>query len=99
MRSLRRAAVLKLAASAYEMELDVMNGVVTRDENGRYFIGQQDLTTWLENHLSKEVVFVLGDATDERPVVTRTCRTCGRDYTDVECPHCRANRIRLRGHA
>ena len=99
MRSLRRAAILKLAASAYEMELDVMNGVVTRDGNGRYFIGEQDLTTWLESHVGDEVVLVSSNASDERPVVTRTCRTCGRDYTDVECPHCRANRIRLRGHA
>jgi len=99
MRSLRRAAILKLAASAYEMELDVMNGVVTRDENGRYFIGEQDLTSWLANHLGHEVALISSDASDERPIVTRTCRTCGRDYTDVECPHCRANRIRLRGRA
>jgi len=99
MNSLRRAAVLKLAASAHEMEMDVMNGVVTQDENGRWLIGGHDLTSWLQSHQGKEAVLVLGDASDERPVVTRTCRTCGRDYTDVECPYCRANRIRLRGHA
>ena len=45
------------------------------------------------------MVLVLGALDDDRPVETRTCRTCGRDYTDVECPYCRANRIRLRGHA
>jgi len=99
MRSLRRAAILKLAASAYEMQLDVMNGVVTQDSNGRYFIGEHDITSWLETHLGSEVALISSDASDERPVVTRTCRTCGRDYTDVECPHCRSNRIRLRGRA
>jgi hypothetical protein len=43
------------------------------------------------------VVLVMGSLADDRPVETRTCRTCGRDYTELECPHCRANRIRLRG--
>lgn len=99
MKSLRRAAILKLAASAYEMQLGVMNGVVQKDENGRWFIGGQDVTVWLQKHEGEEVVLVLGDASEDSPVVTRTCRTCGRDYTDVECPYCRANRIRLRGHA
>ena len=99
MSTLRRAAILKLASSAYEMNLDVMNGAITQDQNGHWLIGGHDLTAWLQTHTGKEVVLVLGDPNDETKVVTRTCRTCGRDYTDVECPHCRANRIRLRGHA
>jgi len=99
MAALRRAAILKLASNAYEMKLDVMNGIVTQTENGRWQIGSHDLTDFLERHQGKEMVVVLGDLDDERPVQVRTCRTCGRDYTDPECPHCRANRIRLRGHA
>jgi hypothetical protein len=51
----------------------------------------------LAAHTGQELVVVLSSAEDERPVQVRTCRTCGRDYTDLECPHCRANRIRLRG--
>jgi hypothetical protein len=93
----RRAAILKLASAAYEMDLQVLNGVVTRDENGRYHIGHHDLNKLLTQHEGEELVLVLGSLADERPVPTRTCRTCGRDYTDIECPHCRANRIRLRG--
>jgi hypothetical protein len=54
---------------------------------------------WLASHESEELVLVLGSLADQRPVETRTCRTCGRDYTELECPYCRANRIRLRGHA
>jgi len=95
--SVRRAAILKLASAAYEMQLDVMNGEVRQDENGRWHIGDHDLQNWLEQKNGREVVFVLGNLEDDRPVETRTCRTCGRDYTELECPHCRANRIRLRG--
>ncbi|MFO7537856.1 MAG: hypothetical protein R6X32_07325 [Chloroflexota bacterium] len=95
--SVRRAAILKLAAAAYEMQLEVMNGEIRQDENGRWFIGDHDLQSWLEQQRGQEVVFVLGNLHDERPVETRTCRTCGRDYTELECPHCRANRLRLRG--
>lgn len=99
MAAIRRAAILKLASAAYEMKLDVMNGRVTQAEDGRWLIGSHDLTAFLERHQGEELVVVLGSLEDERDVETRTCRTCGRDYTDLECPYCRANRIRLRGHA
>lgn len=97
MKSLRRAALRRLAASAYEMNFDTMSGVLTQDENGRWKIGEQDLTAWLQQNTNQDITLVLGTDSDERPVETRTCRTCGRDYTDMECPHCRANRLRLRG--
>ncbi|RMD50915.1 MAG: hypothetical protein D6835_03880 [Candidatus Thermofonsia bacterium] len=99
MSSIRRATLLRLASAAYEMDLEVMNGIVQQDENGRWHIGEHDLTAWLTAHQGEELVLVLGSLADERPVQTRTCRTCGRDYTELECPHCRANRIRLRGKA
>lgn len=99
MASIRRATILKLAAAAYEMDLDTMNGLVHQDENGRWRIGNHDLIHWLEKHQGEEIVLVMGSLADERAVQTRTCRTCGRDYADLECPHCRANRIRLRGRA
>lgn len=99
MAAIRRAAILKLASAAYEMKLDVMNGAVRQTKDGRWQIGGHDLTAFLEMHQGEEMVLVLGSLEDERSVETRTCRTCGRDYTELECPHCRANRIRLRGHA
>ena len=98
MNTIRRAAILKLASAAYEMNLDVANGVAHRDASGNWFIGDHSLESWLNAHAGEEVVLVMGSLADERPVETRTCRTCGRDYTELECPHCRANRIRLRGH-
>ncbi len=99
MAAIRRAAILKLASAAYEMKLDVMNGQIHQSEDGRWRIGAHDLTSFLERHQGEELVIVLGLLDDDQPVETRTCRTCGRDYTELECPTCRANRIRLRGHA
>lgn len=95
----RRAAIYKLAAAAQEIELEVMSGIVIRDENGRWTIGEHDILTWLSIHEGEDIVLVLSSLADERPLEVRTCRTCGRDYTDLECPTCRTNRIRLRGRS
>ena len=97
MTNLRRAAILKLASSAYEMDLSVASGVVSRDDKGRWRVGSIDLNSWLAAHEGEEIVLVMGSLEDERPVEVRTCGTCGRDYTELECPHCRASRFRLRG--
>lgn len=99
MSAIRRAAILKLATAAYEMNLDVLNGTLARNVDGRWLVGRQDLLEWLTAHQNEEVVLVLGSLVDERPIEVRTCLTCGRDYTEAECPTCRANRIRLRGRA
>jgi len=99
MSGMRRATVYKLASSAHEAGLDVMSGSLHQDNEGFWIINGQSLSSWLSRHSGEEVVIVLGSLDDERPMEVRTCRTCGRDYTDLECPYCRANRIRLRGHA
>jgi hypothetical protein len=95
---MRRAAIYKLASAAHEMDLDVMSGVLHREADGRWQIGDHDLVNWLDAHNGEELVLVLGSLADDRDLQVRTCGTCGRDYTDLECPYCRANRIRLRGH-
>lgn len=97
MQNVRRSIILRLSAAAYEMNLDVASGLLTRSDNGRWTIGGRDLDTWLNEHEGQEVALIMGSLEDDRPVQTRTCRTCGRDYTDLECPYCRASRIRLRG--
>jgi len=99
MSGLRRATVYKLASSAQEADLDVMSGNLHQDDEGYWIVNGQSLTSWLVQHTGEEVILVLGSLADERPMDVRTCRTCGRDYADLECPYCRANRIRLRGHA
>jgi len=97
MSSIRRAAILNFASRAYEMDLSVANGTVVRDKDGRWHIGHLDLDSWLAKHEGEEMVLVLGSLEDERPIEVRTCGTCGRDYAELECPHCRASRYRLRG--
>ena len=93
----RRAAILKMATAAYEMDLDVATGIISLDANGRWLIGNHDLAHWLKDHQGEEMVIILGSLEDDRPVTIRTCTTCGRDFTDLECPHCRSSRLRLRG--
>jgi hypothetical protein len=97
MSQVRQSVVLKLAAAAYEMDLDVLRGLLHRDEQGEWRVGERLLADWLAAHDGEELVLVLGSLEDEREIEVRTCRTCGRDYTDLECPHCRERRIRLRG--
>ncbi len=99
MSGMRRATIYKLASTAQEAGLEVMSGVLRQDEEGNWQINSHALTSWLSEHAGEELVVVLGSLADERPMEERTCRTCGRDYVDLECPYCRANRIRLRGHA
>ena len=93
----RRAIILRLAREAFELDLDVVSGTVTQNESGQWVIGHHTLDEWLTSHRDDEVVLILGSLEDDRPVEMRTCNTCGRDYTDLACPHCRAARIRLRG--
>lgn len=94
---IRRTAILKLAARAHEMRLGVATGVLRQEPGGRWLIGERDLIQWLSEHEGKEISLILGVLADDEPVQVRTCRTCGRDYQDLECPTCRSNRQRLRG--
>jgi hypothetical protein len=86
-----------MATAAYEMDLDVATGIISLDANGRWLIGDHDLAHWLKDRQGEEMVIILGSLEDDRPVTTHTCTTCGRDFTDLECPYCRASRLRLRG--
>lgn len=97
MKAMRSSIILKTAAEAYEVGLDVLNGRAKRDEKGRWLIGHHTLDEWLQEHEGEELVMILGSLEEDEPIQTRTCHTCGRDYTDLECPYCRASRIRLRG--
>jgi len=95
--SLRKASILNLASSAYEMDLGVLRGTLEVDADGRLTVNQRNLAEWLRDYVGQEIVLVAASLEDEREAVVRTCRTCGRDYVEHECPHCRAARIRLRG--
>ena len=94
--SLRKASVLELATAAYELDASVKRGILRKVE-GRWTVTGDDIENWLKAFDGQEVVLIAASLNDDRPVEPRTCRTCGREYTGFECPHCRDARIRLRG--
>jgi Zn finger protein HypA/HybF involved in hydrogenase expression len=79
------------------MGFQVLRGELGRDDDGQLQINDRQLADWLRDFEGQEMVLIAASMEDEREPVVRTCRTCGRDYTDHECPYCRSNRIRLRG--
>ena len=85
MKQMRRAAIYKLAASAHEMELDVMNGILRRDDDGRWHIGDYDLLAWLDAHHGEEMVVVLGSMADEREAVSYTHLRAHETVLDLVC--------------
>ena len=98
----RRAAIQRLASNAQEQGLEVVQGIVEHSAEG-WKIGAYNLVDWLAAHEGEEIITVLG--TLENGVMLggisaeiRTCRKCGRDYNETECPHCRHQRQRIRGH-
>jgi hypothetical protein len=95
--SLRKASILKLATGAYEMDLQVLRGELRVDESGELLVNDRYLRSWLRDLEGHEIVLIAGSLDEEREAVVRTCRTCGREYVEHECPYCRATRIRLRG--
>jgi hypothetical protein len=81
------------------MGLQVLRGPLVQDDEGQLQINQRNLADWLRDFEGQEIVLIAASLDEERDPVVRTCRTCGRDYTDHECPHCRTTRLRLRGRS
>ena len=94
--SLRKASVLEMATAAYELDAQVRRGVL-RKIDGEWTVMGDTLDHWLSKFEGQEVVLIAASLSDDRPLETKTCRTCGREYVGLECPHCRDARIRLRG--
>jgi hypothetical protein len=94
--SLRKASVLEMASAAYELDASVKRGVLRKVE-GRWTVMGDDIDNWLKQFDGQEVVLIAASLSDERPLEARICRTCGREFAGLECPHCRDARIRLRG--
>jgi len=94
--SLRKSAVLDLASAAYEVDAEVKRGLLKKVD-GCWTVADQEMADWLNRFDGHEVVVIVASLSDEKPIEPRVCRTCGREFVGVECPHCRAARIRLRG--
>ena len=94
--SLRKASVLEMATAAYELDASVKRGTL-KQIDGHWTVMGDDLDNWLRPFDGQEVVLIAASLSDERPLEPHICRTCGREFVGVECPHCREARIRLRG--
>jgi hypothetical protein len=95
--SVRKASVLELATYAYELEAGVMRGVLEKTADGSWAVDGAPIEKWLAPYEGKQIVFIAASLEDDRPMKEKVCRTCGREYQGVECPHCRQVRKRLRG--
>lgn len=95
--SIRKASVLELATHAYELDAGVLRGVLEKDQDGSWTIDGIALETWLSSYRDQSVVLIAASLEDDRPMKNKVCRTCGREFKGVECPHCHRARRRLRG--
>jgi hypothetical protein len=95
--SIRKASVLELATYAYELDAGVLRGVLERNEDGSWMVDGNVIEEWLAPHKGQSVVLIVASLEDDRPMKVKVCRTCGREYSGIECSHCRRVRRRLRG--
>jgi len=98
MRALRKASLRELATAAYELDAGVAEGQLHRNpQDGRWMVGETQLDSWLKRFADQEVYLIVASLEDDRPLPAKVCRTCGTEYVGIDCPRCRAARVRLRG--
>lgn len=98
MTAYRKASIRDLTNAAYALDGRFLQGIVRRDpDSGRWVVGNTPVEEWMSRHENEDVTMILLPMQEDRPLQTRVCQTCGRTYADVECPHCREVRARLRG--
>lgn len=94
----RKASIRDVVKEAYALDGRFVQGVLRRDaETGQWLVGTTPVETWLARNEGEDVTLIVLSMEDDRPLEKRVCRTCGREYTELECPHCREVRFRLRG--
>jgi len=94
--TIARKAARKLSAEASKSGATVIGGQLIK-EGDRYIINKIDVTALLESLLSQNVLLFVGAVANEAEEQTKTCLTCGDEYTGHECPRCANVRSRLRG--
>ena len=85
----------QLMNRGYEMRAQVLNGLLTRQEEAGWLVDGRPLDELLQAMEGQQVVIIatdigLGDG--ERHV----CTVCGTEYEGPECPSCSRARRRLR---
>jgi len=92
----RKAYVRELTTAAYEINSGVVEGELHR-EAGQWMVGDVSLDEWMERYEDQEIVLIVASLEEEREMPVKICRTCGTEYSGIECPRCREARLRLRG--
>jgi hypothetical protein len=94
----RKACIRELASAAYELDSGVVEGRLHRSaEDNHWMVDDAQLSEWLAQYDGQEIVLIVASLEDDRPLPSKTCRTCGTEYVGIGCPRCREARIRLRG--
>lgn len=95
--ALSKESALRLAANAMDMGAVALRGLLSKEGDGEFTVGDRNLSEWLSRYSGQQVIVILSpvDTSDQHQV--RVCGVCGRDYEGVECPHCAQVRTRLRG--
>ncbi|HEY84280.1 MAG TPA: hypothetical protein G4N96_04090 [Chloroflexi bacterium] len=95
--TISRSDARSLSSTATRVGATVLGGRLTLEDE--YFvINKTDVTELLENLVGRNVILVVTSVDDPQKERTRTCLTCGREYTGSECSHCARVRSRLRGN-
>ncbi|MDY6877583.1 MAG: hypothetical protein SWK90_15480 [Chloroflexota bacterium] len=94
----RKASIRELTSAAYELDSGVIEGYLHHNaEGGQWMVNDAELDEWLSGYDGQEIVLIAVSLEDDRPIASKVCRTCGREYIGIECPRCREIRVRLRG--
>jgi hypothetical protein len=80
----------------YELGTTVSMGVLQRQPDGSWKVGDRALEEVLASWENQEVVLV-ADVLGQSAGMTQVCRVCGTEYEGHACPRCREVRKRLRG--
>ena len=86
----------ELMSRGYEMGATVLSGVVQRQPDGTWAIGDKPIEEWLVAAEGLEAIAIAATV-GESGGRTRVCPVCGTEYQGYDCPRCRQARQRLRG--
>ena len=96
--TIRKSSVQELAIRAHEMGAGVLRGPLQRlDEERGWTVGGIHLTDWLSRYEGRDLILITAVIGEGQEPATKTCGTCGREYSGSQCPYCREARERLRG--
>jgi len=95
--ALSKASALRLANHAIGEGAAALRGRLTFSEDGRLKIGDRNVSEWLQQYESFELILIAAPMDIGSPERNQPCNVCGRDYEGPECPYCSRARARLRG--